>query len=137
MRIVIIDDSLTNTAVMAALARSLAAEVTTYRCPLAALDRIAGDEAEVIIVDFSMPGMDGVMLTERLRQHDLYPDTPILMVTHEGSTGVRLRAREAGVTGFLRKPFDAIEFKATLRRLSDGKPRRFSEADADLLPQRA
>jgi len=137
MRIVIIDDSLTNTAVMAALARSLSADVTTYRCPLAALDRISDDDADVIIVDFSMPGMDGVTLTERLRQSDLYPDTPILMVTHEGSTGVRLRAREAGVTGFLRKPFDAIEFKTTLRRLSDGVVRHSSQTDAHLIPQEA
>jgi CheY-like chemotaxis protein len=137
MRIVIIDDSLTNTAVMAALARSLAAEVTSYRCPLAALERIADDEADVIIVDFSMPGMDGVTLTERLRHPDLYPRTPILMVTHEGSTDVRLRARQAGVTGFLRKPFDAMEFKATLRNLSDVVAQRSSEAHARLVPHGA
>jgi len=70
---------------------------------------------DFLILDWKMPGMNGVQVAEQIRQHpDIYHDPRIIMVTAFGSNEIRAQAAEVGVDGFLTKPvslstlFDAI-----------------------------
>ena len=68
-----------------------------------------------------MPGIDGIQLTQRLRELELHKQTPIIMVTGTEDADTRTRARLAGATAFLGKPVRMAEFKSTLASvLKDG-----------------
>jgi CheY-like chemotaxis protein len=70
----------------------------------------------VILSDINMPGMDGLQLLGKIKQH--FPDLPVMMVTAYGDDERRRHAAEAGAHQFLTKPVDFAQLKEELRRLS-------------------
>src|SRR5690242_1774803 len=72
-----------------------------------ALAKLALD-VDLVMLDASMPSMDGFQLTRRIRESSQYGDLPIIMVTGLGSSLDRMRAVEAGVSDFVLKPFEAV-----------------------------
>jgi len=113
--IVIIDDSPTALVVLKSFAgeRGLR-EVKTFTDPLQGLEFLLGNAVSAVVLDCSMPTLDGIQLTQRLRESDLHKNTPVIMVTGSEEAEVRARARAAGATAFLGKPVRMAEFKATL-----------------------
>ena len=82
---------------------------------LSVLSRCAPD---VIITDINMPKLDGFGFIERVRASDVYRATPILVLSTEGEPAKKLRARAAGATGWIVKPFDAVKLVDAVRRVS-------------------
>ncbi|HBM78686.1 MAG TPA: hypothetical protein DD438_11295, partial [Verrucomicrobiales bacterium] len=76
-------------------------------------------EPQLIILDYMMPEMDGITLTQRLRQHDSTSQVPILLVTAAADETPRIQALEAGVSDFLTKPFTTAELRLRVRNLLD------------------
>jgi len=76
-------------------------------------------EPQLIILDYMMPGMDGITLTQRLRQHGPTSQVPILLVTAAADETPRIQALEAGVSDFLTKPFTTAELRLRVRNLLD------------------
>ena len=76
-------------------------------------------EPQLIILDYMMPGMDGITLTQRLRQNDSTSQVPILLVTAAADETPRIHALEAGVSDFLTKPFTTAELRLRVRNLLD------------------
>ena len=66
----------------------------------------------VILSDINMPGMDGLMLLERIKQR--FPEIPVMMVTAYGDDERRRRAGDLGACDFASGRFDML--KAQLRR---------------------
>lgn len=119
MQIVIVDDNATNLTLMAALARSVeGAEIRTYEDPLAALAQTLELGADLVIIDYMMPELDGITFIERLRERREFADVPVVMVTAAGDRQIRRRALEAGATDFLNKPLDTIEMRLRLSNLT-------------------
>jgi twitching motility two-component system response regulator PilG len=60
---------------------------------------------DLILLDVGMPAIDGYQLCSMLRRHNLFKTTPIVMVT--GNTGLidRAKAKVAGATDYMTKPF--------------------------------
>ena len=124
MNIIIIDDSPTNLLILRSfVARIKGAQSIGFSDPLIAVKHLRCNPADLIIVDYSMPGMTGMEITKQLRSSLLHADTPIVMITASLEQAVRLRAAEVGVTGFLRKPVESREFAKCLQNLL-GMPRR-------------
>jgi putative two-component system response regulator len=126
MKIVVVDDSVTNLVVLKCLSAGVnAAEVSAFTDSVVACKHLADHHADVIVVDYSMPKMNGIEFIHAVRQHAHHARTPILMVTGQGDRDTRIKALEAGATDFLNKPLDAAEFKARLRNLTpiDSAPR--------------
>ena len=118
MNIVIIDDNAVNLMLMAALARSATGhEPVRFDDPVRALAWCRENGADLIIVDFMMPVMDGHQFIEGARATPLLADVPVVMVTAAGQSVVRRRALEIGATDFLTKPVDSTEIKLRLRNL--------------------
>jgi two-component system chemotaxis response regulator CheY len=65
-----------------------------------------------------MPRLDGFGLIERLRQGSRHRDRPILVLTTESSEEKKARARAAGATGWIVKPFDPEKLVAAVRRVA-------------------
>ncbi|WP_295530932.1 response regulator transcription factor [uncultured Pseudacidovorax sp.] len=79
-------------------------------------------EPDVVALDLSLPGMDGLEVLTRARASGLR--TPVLMLTARGTVGDRILGLNAGADDYLPKPFDLDELEARLRAL-----RRRSPAD--------
>jgi two-component system chemotaxis response regulator CheY len=61
---------------------------------------------DAIITDINMPRMDGFGFIEAVRARADHRSTPILVLTTESAPELKARAREAGATGWIVKPFD-------------------------------
>ena len=82
----------------------------------AAYDRLLSDSGlDVALLDWMLPGMDGVTVARRLR--DLGVALPILMLTARGDVRDRISGLDAGADDYLPKPFDLDELLARLRAL--------------------
>jgi two-component system OmpR family response regulator len=79
-------------------------------------DRLLYDTSfDVVLLDWMLPGMDGVTVAKRLRGIGLA--TPILMLTARGDVRDRIDGLDAGADDYLPKPFDLDELLARLRAL--------------------
>ena len=73
---------------------------------------------DVIITDINMPRMDGYGFIEHVRRASAHRATPILVLTTESEPAKKKRARDAGATGWIVKPFNPEKLLAAIRRVS-------------------
>lgn len=105
-------------AVRSSLERALRLEgyrVTAVNDGAQALDRHRTDRADVLVLDVSMPVLDGLTLCRVLRAEG--DRTPILMLTARTATADRVAGLDAGADDYLPKPFELDELFARLRAL--------------------
>ncbi len=76
----------------------------------------AGEEYKVILLDWKMPGTDGVEAARRIRE-SVGSDVPILVLTSYDWSDIEQEAREAGIDAFMPKPFFASTFWQTIKPL--------------------
>jgi DNA-binding response OmpR family regulator len=81
----------------------------------AALDQLAEQDFDAIVLDIMLPGIDGFEVTRRLRKREDF--TPVLMLTARGRPEDVLEGFEAGTDDYLPKPFDLDIFLARLNGL--------------------
>jgi two-component system chemotaxis response regulator CheY len=74
--------------------------------------------ADVIITDINMPKLDGYGFIEAVRQDSIHRTTPILVLTTESDPEKKNRARQAGATGWIVKPFDPVKLIDAVRRVA-------------------
>jgi CheY-like chemotaxis protein len=86
-----------------------------------AMERIIGDaHYDLLLLDYDLPGVNGIELVQRARRMDQYSRTPIIMFS---ATPVEAEAREAGADEFLPKPQGMSLLRATITRLlADREP---------------
>ncbi len=82
------------------------------------LEALSRATPDVIITDINMPRMDGYGVIEGVRQDPRHRATPILVLSTETSPEKKQRAREAGATGWIVKPFQADTLLDVVRRVS-------------------
>ena len=81
------------------------------------LDRMHEVKPDLLITDINMPRMDGFELIEAVRGLAEFRGTPILVLSTEFSDEKKTRAREAGATGWITKPFEAAKLGAAIRKV--------------------
>jgi DNA-binding response OmpR family regulator len=80
------------------------------------LEMAGGYQFDVIVLDWMLPGMDGIEVAKRLRRDG--HTTPILMLTARDAVPDIVKGLDAGTDDFLTKPFSFAEFLARLRALA-------------------
>jgi two-component system copper resistance phosphate regulon response regulator CusR len=80
-----------------------------------ALDMLLKNSYAAAVVDWRMPGMDGIDVVTAIRSRDL--STPVLMLTARDTPSDRIQGLDAGCDDYLVKPFDFEEMLARLRAL--------------------
>lgn len=80
-----------------------------------ALERISAYEPSLIVLDWMLPGSDGVDLVRHLRAGGETRDIPIIMLTAKGEEHDKVKGLEAGVDDYISKPFSARELIARIR----------------------
>ncbi|MBX9704212.1 MAG: response regulator [Silvanigrellaceae bacterium] len=85
---------------------------------LVALSQLEKHEnIEMIISDVNMPRMDGLEMIEKIRQNSRFKFIPIIMLTTESSGDKVKRAKLAGASGWLLKPFNSEQLLSAVKRL--------------------
>jgi two-component system response regulator DesR len=82
------------------------------------VDAAVREQADVVLVDVEMPGMDGIAATAALRR--ALPSCRVLVVTTFGRPGYLRRAVEAGASGFVVKDTPARQLAEAVRRVHAG-----------------
>lgn len=82
------------------------------------LEVLGESGADVIITDINMPRLDGFGFIERVREHSAHRATPILVLTTESDPAKKDRARKAGATGWIVKPFHPEKLIEAVRRVA-------------------
>lgn len=85
---------------------------------IAGLEALAAADPDVIITDINMPRMDGFGFIEGVRRDERYRATPILVLSTESDAEKKARARAAGATGWIVKPFNAETLVGAVMRVS-------------------
>lgn len=115
-RILIVDDNAINlklaTDVLAWAGHTIANAEDAERALVAVRDF----RPELILMDLSMPGMDGLTLTRRIKADPAMGRIPIVALTASAMKGDEARALEAGCDGYITKPIDTRKFPAQVGR---------------------
>jgi two-component system chemotaxis response regulator CheY len=106
MKALVIDDSRAIRRILVKTLKELDIEVVEAGHGQEALDKLAaGEEVDLIMVDWNMPEMNGYDFIVAVRAQDKFSEVPIMMVTTESEMSQMTRAIEAGATEYLMKPF--------------------------------
>jgi two-component system, response regulator RpfG len=92
-------------------------QATAFTDPVQALAAAMEHEYDIVLVDYEMPGIDGITFIRKLRSRPNFADIPIVMITSIETDEIRMRALEAGATDFLSKRPQALEIRVRLRNL--------------------
>ena len=100
-----------------ALARVKRVQVTEAEDGVDALRKLASGKYDLIMTDINMPIMDGLKLVKRIRSDEKHANTPIIVITTEGSTEDRQRAMALGANAYITKPIQAPQVIQKVKEL--------------------
>jgi CheY-like chemotaxis protein len=115
-RILLVEDNALNQELAVALLSGAGIEVTLAGDGRQALDRIARERFDAVLMDCQMPQMDGYEATRLLRLQPLLQELPIIAMTANVMSGDRERAIAAGMNDHVAKPINVDDLFATLAR---------------------
>jgi Response regulator containing CheY-like receiver, AAA-type ATPase, and DNA-binding domains len=81
-------------------------QVTEAIDGLDGLNKAKAGNYDLIVTDLNMPNMNGLQMIEALRQSPAHMGVPIIFLTTESDADMKNRAKAAGATGWITKPFD-------------------------------
>jgi two-component system response regulator TctD len=116
MKLLLVED---NAAMLTTLQRTFqrrGLQVVTCDDGARALDRWRAAVPDVVLLDLSLPGIDGLEVLARARAEGLA--TPVLIITARGTVGDRILGLDTGADDYLAKPFDLDELEARIRALA-------------------
>lgn len=116
-RVLAVDDSVSMRELVSATLADAGYEVVCAEDGDRAYGAALAGRFDVVLSDVNMPSMDGIVLVEKLRARPEYRLVPIVMLTTETSAGMKARARAAGATGWIVKPFDPEQLVGAGRRV--------------------
>ncbi|RVV99244.1 response regulator [Mesobaculum littorinae] len=82
------------------------------------LEKLQAGAPDVVITDINMPKMDGFQFIEAVRGSGDWPGLPILVLTTESAATLKDRARRAGASGWIVKPFEETRLITAIRRVA-------------------
>jgi two-component system cell cycle response regulator len=92
-------------------------DVVTASSGLEALEKIASDKPDIVLLDVMMPGMDGFEVCRRIKNDPAMSHLPVVMVTALDQLSDRVAGLEAGADDFLTKPVNDVALFARVRSL--------------------
>jgi two-component system chemotaxis response regulator CheY len=118
MKILIVDDFSTMRRIIKNLLRDLGF-INTFEADdgSTALPMLQSGNFDFLVTDWNMPGMTGIELLKAVRADDRLKGMPILMVTAEAKRDQIVEAAQAGVNGYVVKPFTAAVLKEKIEKI--------------------
>ncbi len=119
--VLVVDDTPVMLALYGHSLTSAGYRVSTADNGPAALQLLEAQTPDLIVLDFMMPGMDGIEVLRRIRTDPRLAPIPVVMLTASGCDENIAQAFDLGVTDYLTKPIDRRIFTARVRGLIDGR----------------
>jgi two-component system chemotaxis response regulator CheY len=116
-KILVVDDSRSLRQMVCFTLREAGYDIVEATNGVEALEAAKAEPTDLVLSDVNMPEMDGITLVGELRKLSSYRFTPILMLTTESTTDMKMKGKQAGATGWLVKPFDPDKLLATIKRV--------------------
>lgn len=114
--LLVVDDEETTRRLVAFTLRPLSVRVIEADDVQSALALVRNDPPDMILVDINLPGIDGFMLMDWLRDTPETQNIPFVAFTARSNPDDEVRAYELGAVGFLSKPFSMTELRALVSR---------------------
>lgn len=115
--ILVVDDSADNVAMISLDLQQLGYRVVTASNGEDAIRVATQTRPNLILMDISMPTLDGLGATRRIREDQELRDVPIVAVTAFGTEGFQRAAYDAGVSGYITKPINLERMHQLIARL--------------------
>jgi len=113
-RILIVDDEESMRFMLGEMLSRAGYEHTEAASGDAAVEAMEEDPADIVILDYRMPGMDGLETMQKIMT--AWPATIVIMVTAHDSREIAVKAIKAGAYDYFSKPFDLDELRIVIRR---------------------
>ena len=118
MKILVVDDFSTMRRIIKNLLRDLGFNNTQEADDgSTALPMLQKGDFDFVVTDWNMPGMQGIDLLKAIRADEQLKNIPVLMVTAEAKREQIIAAAQAGVNGYVVKPFTAATLKEKLEKI--------------------
>lgn len=118
LKILVVDDFATMRRIIKNLLRELGfTNVAEADDGATALPKLKSGEFDLLITDWNMPVMTGIDLLRAVRADEKLAGLPVLMVTAEARRDQIVAAAQAGVNGYIIKPFTAATLKEKLEKI--------------------
>lgn len=118
MKILIVDDFSTMRRIIKNLLRDLGYTNTSEADDgKTALPMLLSGDFDFLVTDWNMPGMTGIELLKAVRADERLVQLPVLMVTAEAKRDQIIAAAQAGVNGYVVKPFTAAALKEKIEKI--------------------
>ncbi|MCX8027381.1 MAG: response regulator [Thermodesulfovibrionales bacterium] len=118
MKILIIDDDILSLKLLSQLSKKAGdVEAVCFQTPIEALKWAQDNEPELVLVDYTMPDMNGIDFIRKFKTIPKRATIPIIMITGVAENAIRYEALLSGANDFLTKPVDSTEFIARVRNM--------------------
>jgi two-component system chemotaxis response regulator CheY len=123
--ILVADDSPTiRRMVRAALGALRGVTFSEAESGLRAIEVLAMEPVQMIVLDLNMPDMHGLDVIRFLRSHNRYRELPVIVLTTRGDESSRQAALDAGASMYLTKPFTPAALLSSVRQLLEARVSR-------------
>lgn len=116
--ILAIDDSRTIRTLLTATLEGAGFKVTTAVDGVDGVAKFQQSNADLVITDVNMPNKDGFGVIADIRSGPVNRAVPVLVLTTESGADLKDRARKAGATGWIVKPYDDASLVSVIKRLT-------------------
>ena len=116
MNVLLVEDNRVNQLVASGMLRKLGHSVDLAQNGEEALEALARERYDLVLMDCQMPVMDGFEATRRIRETPEFADIPVIAVTANAMQGDREGCLEAGMDDYLTKPYSLDAMKAVLEQ---------------------
>lgn len=105
MSILVVEDNIDNCVLAEKILNNYGYQIVIMPNGQSALDYCKSFIPDLILMDLSLPDIDGWEVTRQLRMQNQYDRVPIIAMTAESTTGIHQKAKNEGFSDFLAKPF--------------------------------
>ena len=115
-RVLAIEDNMSNMILISRVVEAEGYELLKAADGISALDLLAKEKPDLILLDINIPGIHGLELASRLKADPRLADVPLIATTANVLLGDRERCLEAGCDDYLPKPLDIRELRQMMNR---------------------
>jgi len=115
--VLVVDDTVDNLVIISLHLQQSGYRVVTAGDGEEAIKVAALSNPDLILMDLSMPGLDGLGATRKIREHPTMRPVPVVAVTAFNTEGFKRAAHDAGIDGYITKPIDFERLDDLIRSL--------------------
>lgn len=119
LRIMVVDDMSTSRGLILQALDALQIKHVDFAADgVAALQKLAGNPAHLVISDYNMPNMDGLHLLKALRENKMTARMGFILITGRADRPLIEAGQKLGMNNFLRKPFSTEQMRACIQAVT-------------------